>query len=812
MAMNTDPANPSALEPLDNPYDVGDDGSLLRPNDNRFRFTSVCFEHFLASSQDLGLLRGHVAQLFAKFMIRRGYAATCDVTPAPCPFTGKDEPFKHRIGASMKPATTVQLKMTLSPTLRHLHDTLIAPFLSLTNVSLNAEGHPYINGKSQRILNLIAINPILALAAKILHVRIKKPDEGNSLHAKQEKAKGKASLSSSSKATLLKHPGFASIPDPAVADHPGEIDEDGNDVSDSDKMENPDLGIYTELYRGKQYLLWMRKLMEDIWVGTEGNEATRKMIFETNPNKPMIHPSKAPGRHLVHLLCRTSPRLSALMANVARQVDDNDEKAIIFAQNPWEQQLYAVMLRLLGYHSAAYLSVMKADAKNELIVEFKRDLARWHNPAIHTTHSTELEVLVLSYHMNSGLNLHNACNNMHAPSPPPSWSIWIQSIGRICRFGQQRDCTVMLYYIPFTYNCTQMGTFMANALPTLAAYSAEAAGSYDPDYDYMNPIVKLEELDHWDGVGVSGLVRKGTPEHAEVEKAGRLITDLTLKDKYIRLFAATLGVTIQVDQGKDVGEQVLTYGTPIIDSEYSLSLATNSPRKAASSENPESPSSASKKAPKPKDLARTLVAKHAEQNKDSLDEIMADFNEELAMEDRRRPVMALEEIEAARKTYNDAAAARAAASNTRRKPVHADPATTPKPARTGAMERIAEETIISVSSSSPASEPGSSPTPNIAPRSRGTAQPVSIAPSGAGPKRLFSSDADAGSPSRKKIKKSKSGKGKDKDKSGQAGKKSAPRIENSSEEADYDDDSDVEVVDASSKGTGMKTNISYKPI
>jgi hypothetical protein len=63
---------------------------------------------------------------------------------------------------------------------------------------------------------------------------------------------------------------------------------------------------------------------------------------------------------------RSSTRLAAMFAAIADQVDNRNKKAIVFALNSWEQQLFSVLLNIMGYKSVDYLATMKNDHKEDI--------------------------------------------------------------------------------------------------------------------------------------------------------------------------------------------------------------------------------------------------------------------------------------------------------------------------------------------------------------------------------------------------------------------------------------------------------------
>jgi hypothetical protein len=82
----------------------------------------------------------------------------------------------------------------------------------------------------------------------------------------------------------------------------------------------------------------------------------------------------------------------------------------------------------------AVLATQKQSEKEAWIAGVLKPLRRWSEPGYKGVASDDVEVMVMSYYMNLGLNLHHHCHILHAPSPPPSYSIWRQSCGRIIRF------------------------------------------------------------------------------------------------------------------------------------------------------------------------------------------------------------------------------------------------------------------------------------------------------------------------------------------------------------------------------------------
>lgn len=98
---------------------------------------------------------------------------------------------------------------------------------------------------------------------------------------------------------------------------------------------------------------------------------------------------------------------------------------------------------------------MKMAEKEDIVARFQSRLSRWANPDANVVAANDIETLVLSYYMSSGLNLHHSCHDLHAPSPPPALSVWAQSCGRLIRFGQAHEVVIMRYHVHGTYKRKQ---------------------------------------------------------------------------------------------------------------------------------------------------------------------------------------------------------------------------------------------------------------------------------------------------------------------------------------------------------------------
>jgi len=130
-----------------------------------------------------------------------------------------------------------------------------------------------------------------------------------------------------------------------------------------------------------------------------------------------------------------------------------------------------VILRLLSFKAEALLATHATTAKSELIPRFNARLSKHCavGSAGYADSANDIEVMVLSYYMNSGLNLQYQCPFLHACSPPISESVWQQTCGRIVRFGQPSECLVLEYFVTGTFNQKQIATATSNAFVSHAA-------------------------------------------------------------------------------------------------------------------------------------------------------------------------------------------------------------------------------------------------------------------------------------------------------------------------------------------------------
>ncbi|KAH8732463.1 hypothetical protein GQ44DRAFT_721741 [Phaeosphaeriaceae sp. PMI808] len=320
-----------------------------------------------------------------------------------------------------------------------------------------------------------------------------------------------------------------------------------------DKKESPHLIQYREYYEKGEYEQWFRKLMDDIYRNLgDLKSGSADLTF-----KQQIFRGRSPEQYqtnqLVRIFIQSSGRLCAMFAALADQIDNRNEKAIIFALNPWEQQLYTVILRIMNYKAFAHLAIFKGDHKAKIIQDFQSDLARWVDPGFEGVAENDSEVLVLSYHMNSGLNLHTTCHNIYAPSPPPPYSIWVQTIGRIARFGQPFECVVMTYIVTKTYNIAQYSTMMRNALTTIAALVCDVQGKDETMAGVTK--VSFSELRHFHGYEDT-LVDDRENGFNELLETGKVDLRLDQNEKFLRILNVILGRNVKVTAGSREGYSI----------------------------------------------------------------------------------------------------------------------------------------------------------------------------------------------------------------------------------------------------------------
>lgn len=547
MRIDGDQVNGDSLPPLGNVYDRDEDGRFTCSwEDTRYQYTSSCLDNFLIAPRYTFLNAAPALHLiFKKFMIRRDFPSDCVVD-----HMGNT----HMIGTDMPKAHRYTLKLKYQQNEQNLHDLLIAPWLTSRVVPSPTDPNSLVlNGRSARTLALAATSPLLLLAENIHITKMKVEDN---------------SVSAGEKTVVINED---DDPDACSEDeNDGDSDEDmfdaiGNGdskgvtlkpVKEEDEdgvlpskkktklVKTPTIRQYDAYFAANEDEKYFRMLMDDIWAGCElrKDDKLSEKIFRGHP------PSKYKIQALVRLFVQSSPRLQAFLSNIADQVDERDEKALAFVNNPFEAQLLVVIMRLLGIRAQAVLSGQGHDARLKYIDSFNSPLERWIKPGFHGTTPNDVEVLVLTYYMNSGLNLHHQCHNLHAVSPPPSFAIWVQGVGRIVRFGNKSDCVIISYLMEKTFNVQQMANVLKNHLTTVAAMVCENEGTDNLDYDAVH--ISVSAIDRY--IGYQGeLVDSTSPEFKNIPESD--LEDITREEKFLRILNASLGLTLQVSTKKSQG-------------------------------------------------------------------------------------------------------------------------------------------------------------------------------------------------------------------------------------------------------------------
>ena len=515
-----------------NPYEVDSNGNLVRPQDERYQFTSAAFDYFYCNVKtDFTDVGPALAKLWAKFMIRRDFSSSEVIDPLRT---------IHYIGSSMPRSHRFNMKLKNKPGYQTLHDYLIKKHLS-NNVmpDPNNPSTMILNGKSSRILNFAAISPLLLLAKDVHKAKVKatKPTVAHGSHMTLEDSDSESDTD----------------------DDVGDSDEEpGRSDFASDEEEDRDVRVQprkkrqkmVESLHAKEYRdhftngndkAFMMKLMVDIYDNAqiEMGSSMQHSIFGQQ------HPKDMTAKALAAVFIQSSARLCAMFAAIADQLDNREEKALIFANNPWEEMLYVVLLRIYNVKADAILATMNNEDKQKVVEQFQKPLERWTRPGFKGVAPSDLEALVLSYHMNSGLNLHYHCHNLHAPSPPPSYSIWIQSCGRIIRFGQEFECVIIQYIVEGTYNTTQMATVMKNALASISALMCKQ-DAFGTEVDQPLTRINTQALKHLHGYRGT-LIDDRNPLFRLAEAAGDVDFTLDDKTKFVRVLNTVLGFSIRVE-------------------------------------------------------------------------------------------------------------------------------------------------------------------------------------------------------------------------------------------------------------------------
>lgn len=144
--------------------------------------------------------------------------------------------------------------------------------------------------------------------------------------------------------------------------------------------------------------------------------------------------------------------------------------------------LVTISLRIFELLVVSIMATDDFQRRQDIINSFDAPPSAWGNPNDPSQPATPLflhigfvEILVLTYSMNSSINLQNTCGVLLAFSPPASLAIWLQVISRIVRFRQTRPCLIIQLYMAGTYNQRMVSHGINNYLATFAATISDVA-------------------------------------------------------------------------------------------------------------------------------------------------------------------------------------------------------------------------------------------------------------------------------------------------------------------------------------------------
>jgi hypothetical protein len=192
----------------------------------------------------------------------------------------------------------------------------------------------------------------------------------------------------------------------------------------------------------------------------------RKILKEVSRNAAMANDhdyqavdgnwKKAQIPQLLSLLVRDSPKIAALMLNIADEVVKRKEKAIVWTLYPDEQLILREIMSYFGIDAR----ILSSDLSSTDHVSLTRS---FNEPG-------GTQVLLASYTTNcAGLNLQKECRNVHLLDPATNANTEKQAIGRCYRLGQQQEVRVTGYYTRGTFNSYMFAHQIEKLLPGLAA-------------------------------------------------------------------------------------------------------------------------------------------------------------------------------------------------------------------------------------------------------------------------------------------------------------------------------------------------------
>jgi hypothetical protein len=508
--------------PHQDPYAIKADGTPLYPDRQKYICTYTAFERFFSSVSSPGEMGRRLFEVWQRTMIRREYSSKCVVNPA-----GDIV----RIGDNMPETQRRLVRVSYDRYWQDIYDKEAEQYksqMSSKNPNARSSSDPdyVLNGRTIRILNFGSTSPLL-FYAKFIH------------DAKEPSKKG---------------PGFTENRN--IADLRDEFNK-GTEAGDQEFLRRLMVDIRTNLFEAVSYdpVVGRSSVVDGPLVTLPLNEAWFTGDLE---NVSAIF--------LAHAFVQSSPRIKALLLALIDQVAAKSEKAIVFTANPFEQQLVTIILRRSGLLANALLATMAVQDKEELIARFNSPLLRVHRPGSDQNHGADVEVIVLSYFMNSGLNLHPQCANLHCLTPPPSYPTYIQTVGRISRFGQRRRCLVISYAVDETFNVRQLASLTANALPAVAAAMLEE--SEDMAVRFKDWLVIEGILAH---PGSLDWVEEGDREGYDVRTP-------TNEDISMYMFNASMGRARRVITEKGAASS-MTVDQPLFPTLQSVPTPANTPRK-----------------------------------------------------------------------------------------------------------------------------------------------------------------------------------------------------------------------------------------
>ncbi|KAJ4285956.1 hypothetical protein N0V90_013522 [Kalmusia sp. IMI 367209] len=469
-----------------NPFALKDDGTLLYPELDNLAKTTVAYDNFYAT-KDIGEGPGQVSsnelgrvlnRLWEWSMIRRDFTSSCVVDP---------KSTTHCIGQSMPECERLTFETPLSEIQRAIHNQYLQGFINDMISSQAKEKSKdqafFLSPRSTRMMNLATISPLFAAASDIVKAKVTIEDDNSAeFHRKGGEVPDEDNEEENAERIAQEIDILEAVMEDA-ADDAYDGDDDGGDDAKSRKrkklVESPDMKQYRQLFLAGDWYGWIFKLMMDIYqtFKTDGRQHFIEAIqgFYPDQIEQLDEPRSKIAQRLVRILLRASPKLSLLRANIGQGLFVDDSKSLVFASTSWEQQVYTVVLRLLGYASSSVLATMKAEEKQHIIDGFNAPVKRWTELGfLGVDQAKDVEVLVMSYHLNSGYSLHENCHIVHLPTPAPSLPVRAQAIGRVVRFGAKHKCFVYSYITPDSYNTTQLAQVFVNQSAITAAMMVRA--------------------------------------------------------------------------------------------------------------------------------------------------------------------------------------------------------------------------------------------------------------------------------------------------------------------------------------------------